>query len=164
MKLEAFGISTCRRIVRDDGSVFALVEKMTNGKWMIFVGEARLTDQQFDTPKKALNWVGENVKMTTPIAPSITDEQLAELEVRVEQTKETRHSTLMSHEWLSALVARLRAAEKDSARYRWLRDRVGVDFVYGDFMTFLPAGGYRLDDKTKAQTDEAIDTAMEQSK
>lgn len=62
MKLEAFGISTCRRIVRDDGSVFALVEMMTNNKWMIFVDEKLATDQQFVTPRQALSWARENLK------------------------------------------------------------------------------------------------------
>ena len=63
---------------------------------------------------------------------------------------------------IKSLITRLRAAEKDAARYRWLRDRVGVDFAYGDFMAYLPTGGYRLDEQAKNETDQAIDAAMEQ--
>lgn len=62
---------------------------------------------------------------------------------------------------LRGLIARLRAAEKGEARYLWLRDRVGVDFAYGDFMPYLPTGGYRRDEQDKKQTDDAIDIALE---
>ncbi len=140
--------------------------------------------------------------MTTPIVPSITDEQLAELEKlcskvaqcprRVERDEDSCAGAVFvcsglemysggeicrtyseddaalivatGPEDILALIARLRAAEKDAARYLWLRDRVGVDHAYGDFMAFLPTGSYKLDEQAKKQTDEAIDAAMEQSK
>lgn len=52
--------------------------------------------------------------MTTPLLQSISDEQLAELEARILETQERRYSTLMSHDWLSGLITRLRAAEADN--------------------------------------------------
>lgn len=59
--LEATGFSTTRRIVRDDESVAALVEKMANDTWKIFVDE-RPVSPAFKTPKKALDWARENMK------------------------------------------------------------------------------------------------------
>ncbi len=55
--------------------------------------------------------------MTTPIVPSITDEQLAE----IERFLGFGGSTLKLHTGpLRGLIARLRAAEKDAARYQKL--------------------------------------------
>jgi hypothetical protein len=59
----------------------------------------------------------------------------------------------------SELIARMETAEKDAARYRWLRERVGVDFECGKGYAWMPCG------KTKAldyvvETDCAIDAAI----
>ena len=62
---------------------------------------------------------------------------------------------------IASLIARLRAAEKDAARYRWLRDRAGVDFAFGDFMVFLHSGNYEISDQDKINTDQSIDAAIE---
>lgn len=62
MNLEATGFKTTRRIMRDDGTLCALVEKLTNDKWMIFVDEKRVTEEQFVTPRQALSWARGNLK------------------------------------------------------------------------------------------------------
>lgn len=150
--------------------------------------------------------------MTTPIVPSITDEELESLESlagkatpgewwidshghsMVSHDDGTTHSIFqamplvnpavrhpetgnLSHwpnDWdasyiataspqnILGLIDRLRSAEKNAARYLWLRNRVGVDFAYGGFITYLPTCGYQRDEQDKAQTDQAIDNAMEQ--
>ncbi len=128
--------------------------------------------------------------MTTPIVPSITDEQLAELEEYCEKKAFVCCGNLsVGGEYMGAqemvccgdpeltevdintpaeeilgLIARLRAAEKNAARYLWLRDRVGVDFVYGEFHAYLPGGNYVRNKQDKEETDHMIDAAMEQSK
>lgn len=62
--------------------------------------------------------------MTTPIVPSISDEQLAELEQMAshEFFSDDNDASVMFGE-LRGLIARLRAAEADAKRYRWLRDQ-----------------------------------------
>ena len=46
---------------------------------------------------------------------------------------------------------------KDAARYRWLRTRVGVDFIFGEISAYLPSGNGRVRPET---TDKAIDQAL----
>jgi hypothetical protein len=55
MKLEATGFSSTRRLIRDDGSLAALVEKMSNDTWVVFVDEKRVSPS-FTNAKKALDW------------------------------------------------------------------------------------------------------------
>jgi hypothetical protein len=55
MKLEATGFSSTRRLIRDDGSLAALVEKMSNDTWVVFVDEKRVSPS-FRNAKKALDW------------------------------------------------------------------------------------------------------------
>jgi hypothetical protein len=62
------------------------------------------------------------------------------------------------NEW-SALVAKLEAAEKDAARYRWIRERVGVDFEYGKGHAWMPCGNTKALDYV-VETDCAIDAAI----
>jgi hypothetical protein len=97
--------------------------------------------------------------MTTPIVPSITDEQLAELESSYEHAYCTIPGSL-----IAALVLRLRAAETDAARYRFLRSDVSRGKV--DFCVVRKHWG---EDSHSAileldEADNEIDTAMEQSK
>lgn len=147
--------------------------------------------------------------MTTQIVPSITDEQLAELEEQYRSepipacrvcgsdlaissmgggrpttwncSNEQALTSSGKMDWdhyeksrfeqrrvgdsrVLALITRLRAAEKDAARYRWLRDSdwyVGPDTVEAD------EGGCRLlgyanENSAAEDLDKAIDTAMEQ--
>lgn len=59
--------------------------------------------------------------MTTPIVPSITDEQLVDLEMHADLPRPDEIDCDISFGELRGLIARLRAAEKDAARYRRLR-------------------------------------------
>lgn len=86
--------------------------------------------------------------MTTKPVMSITDEQIAEIErfvgfggsfIKVKSSA------------LTALISRLRAAEMDAARYRWLRE--GCDEKQS-MATHIAAHLYGL------EWDAAIDTAM----
>lgn len=50
---------------------------------------------------------------------------------------------------------------KDAARYRWLRERVGVDNRYGEYGVFLGCGRTKVD---ASETDAAIDAALSTTK
>ncbi len=118
--------------------------------------------------------------MTTPIVPSITDEQLADLEAFASDSKLNIYRPMgwahsvrcgnhlqTDHEYLSAvspdvmlaLIARLRAAEKDAARYRFLCDPGDADEdCLAHAINTLNAWA------DKSEIDQAVDAAMEQSK
>ncbi len=134
--------------------------------------------------------------MTTPIVASITDEQLAELEEYCEKKAFVCCGNLsVGGEYMGAqemvccgdpeltevdintpaeeilgLIARLRDAEKDAARYRWIReqhnDAMGCTWV----SVYHPGGWVSLDTSVSGKKvasldlDSAVDTAMEQSK
>ena len=100
--------------------------------------------------------------MSQPIVPSITDEQLAELEAFTSDFYPV-DKLITTHGEMQSVLNRLRAAEKDAARYRWLRGKVGVDHAYGDFMAFLPCGNYEITEHDNHNTDQAIDAAIEQN-
>lgn len=68
--------------------------------------------------------------MTTTPVHSITDEQIAE----IEDAAKTRHGVFGSHfmhdittDEVLALITRLREAEKDAARYRWIADNASIE-------------------------------------
>ncbi|HEO1712397.1 TPA: hypothetical protein VAK88_006002 [Pseudomonas aeruginosa] len=106
--------------------------------------------------------------MTTPIVQSISDEQLAELEGY------SQHPAFLGDEdsaitmgELRGLIARLRAAEADAKRYRWLRSQPNdcsaprIDICHwqrnGDD-SVNEGEGLRLE-----EADKAIDAAMERT-
>lgn len=60
--------------------------------------------------------------MTNENVPSITDEQLADLEMHADLPHPDEMDCDVTFGELRGLIARLRAAEKDAGRYRWLRD------------------------------------------
>jgi len=104
--------------------------------------------------------------MTTSPVASITDEQLAEIEALSLEAEafdwapdigmshsETVYACHVGPSVIRALIARLRAAEKDAARYRWLCDGNGY-FMEQQFLC-----GHSND---KLAADLAIDEAMEQ--
>ena len=64
--------------------------------------------------------------MTTPPVPSITDEQLAELEERCEDMQRSGGAILMSEVWLSGLITRLRDAEAERNAQRRQIDTLTV--------------------------------------
>ncbi|ELM3819015.1 hypothetical protein RYY35_005877 [Pseudomonas aeruginosa] len=105
--------------------------------------------------------------MTTPIS----DEQLAELEGY------SQHPAFLGDEdsaitmgELRGLIARLRAAEADAKRYRWLRNPdQDVSLVLDKVSGEVPAdefgcGGYlAYESRSGDELDAAIDAAMERT-
>lgn len=97
--------------------------------------------------------------MTTTPVMTITDEQIAEIEYYALCGLQASPANIL------ALISRLRAAEKDAERYRWLRD-VSVD---ADGDTVMAA---KIDGEGNTISnwmfgrllDDSIDAAMEQSK
>jgi hypothetical protein len=93
--------------------------------------------------------------MKSPVT-SITDEQLAE----IERFLSFGGSTLKIHAGpLRGLIARLRAAEADAARYRWLREQCGMS----GSLTIAEVGSWELIPWSGDDIDAAIDTAMERN-
>ncbi len=90
--------------------------------------------------------------MTTPIVPSITDEQLAESERMIAEIDRVAGQIPS----VAALIARIRADGKDAARYRWLRAG-GYLYSWADLHVCDEHRGAEI-------TDQTIDAAMEQSK
>ena len=62
--------------------------------------------------------------------------------------------------YFGQLRADLEACRKDAERYRWIRERVGVDFMFGDYNPYLPGSSVVITQKDKETTDAAIDAAM----
>lgn len=60
-------------------------------------------------------------------------------------------------EKLLAANTELAEARRDAQRYRWLRQRVGVDYLFGEASPYLPTANSRLRPES---TDEVIDRAM----
>ncbi|MFU2648705.1 hypothetical protein ACM7OW_28750 [Pseudomonas aeruginosa] len=85
--------------------------------------------------------------MTTPIS----DEQLAEVEEIAFRDTATRVTVKASD--LRGLIARLRAAEADAKRYRWLRGFERGGITVRDLKSHLHVEGL----------DAAIDEAMERT-
>ena len=70
--------------------------------------------------------------MTTSPVPSITDEQIAEIEGYAVQAltspaPDAVAAIILSATDINALIARLRAAEKDAERFRWIAENADVD-------------------------------------
>lgn len=96
--------------------------------------------------------------MTTNIVQSISDEVLAEIE------KASLHAHCdVPGMVLAGLIARLKAAEVDAARYRWLRERAGV-LPEGCETIWVLMDGFSMTDLERQETDQAIDAAMEKAK
>ena len=68
--------------------------------------------------------------MTTPIVPSISDEQLAELEDQSLRTRQDSDYTHISYGELRGLIARLRAAEADAKRWKCVRNAIQMKSPY----------------------------------
>ncbi|MFW4884455.1 hypothetical protein ACOAOW_11600 [Pseudomonas aeruginosa] len=112
--------------------------------------------------------------MTTPIVQSISDEQLAELdELTAKLTGDwwvdwdSSYAVTASPSNIQSLISRLRAAEADAKRYRWLRSQPNdcsaprIDICHwqrnGDD-SVNEGEGLRLE-----EADKAIDAAMERT-
>ena len=102
--------------------------------------------------------------MTTAPVPSITDDQIAELERFLGFGGKTLKVNTPP---LRGLITRLREAERDAARYRWLRDQEALDNAIcvldcGEWVK--PAMVIALAYSSAEQCDTAIDTAMQADK
>ena len=93
--------------------------------------------------------------MTTPLVQSISDEQLADSERLIADLEQ-----FVCIGSIAALISRLRAAEADAKRYRWLRDKTSMPCVVCTnpqidkyFNEYMMCGDVM---------DKAIDAAMEQ--
>jgi hypothetical protein len=86
--------------------------------------------------------------MTTPLVPSITDEQLEAIE-----PLDDNERCDISGATLRAIISRLRAAERDAGRYRWLRNQ-GESFQWYNIT--------RVDPDDFASLDDCIDAAMQE--
>ncbi|HBO3547979.1 hypothetical protein BH77_19815 [Pseudomonas aeruginosa C2773C] len=98
--------------------------------------------------------------MTTPIVQSISDEQLAELdELTAKLTGDwwvdwdSSYAVTASPSNIQSLIARLRGAEADAKRYRWLRGFERGGITVRDLKSHLHVEGL----------DAAIDEAMERT-
>ena len=93
--------------------------------------------------------------MSTNPVMSITDEQIAEIEGEAIEAVQINWPTSISGARILALISRLRAAERDAARYRWLRER-------GDACQWMNIIRIDLDEFVCQENalDLAIDTAM----
>lgn len=91
--------------------------------------------------------------MTTSPVTSITDELLAEIEQYASNAAvDGARSAAVRVDELRGLLARLRQAEKDAERYRWLWER-------GDATQWTNIIRINVDDYDSL--DSAIDTAMQ---
>lgn len=91
--------------------------------------------------------------MTTTPVMSITDEQIAEIEEAA--ASKMSEGFLLVHNLscydILALISRLRAAERDAGRYRWLCDGNGY---------FMEEAGLCGATNDKGEADRQIDDAM----
>lgn len=97
--------------------------------------------------------------MTTAPIPSITDEQIAEIENYVNLYADPVIPPQVSYAEIAALIARLRAAERDAARMDWLESAWGGHSGRdGGFhlSVYMPSDAETLS--------EMIDTAMKGDK
>lgn len=97
--------------------------------------------------------------MTTTPVTSITDEHLEEIERDIEECACFAINSIV----VEQIITRLREAEKDAARYRWLRDEaLNVDdWAPAVVITDGSMIQQCLDGR---DLDEEIDTAMQESK
>ncbi len=102
--------------------------------------------------------------MTTPIVTSITDEQLAELERTAFNASLHEQDYVGVHtSRLESLIARLREAEKNAARWRCARKILEVRNIQEGMSSYIEYGMVGSEEYN-LELDQAIDAAMEQSK
>lgn len=95
--------------------------------------------------------------MTTPLVQSISDEVLADLAFYASQPGfDENEAAQIDIGELRGLIARLRAAEADAKRYRWLRDNDQFDPQSQDVILAEAFQKY-----TGGLLDSSIDRAME---
>lgn len=87
--------------------------------------------------------------MNTKAVMPITDEQIAELEMQCEKFAGFAVNSIL----VEQLISRLRAAEIDAARYRWLTDGKRGDYCWNNVLSEEDRGDHDY-------LDIAIDTSM----
>ncbi|HBO0350737.1 hypothetical protein [Pseudomonas aeruginosa] len=90
----------------------------------------------------------------------ISDEQLVEVERLISQREPSYENRKIMNATISAIIARLRAAEVDAKRWRHARDILTVEAIESaqcDFINF----GLPPDESESIRADQAIDSAME---
>lgn len=87
--------------------------------------------------------------MNTKAVMPITDEQIAELEMQCEKFAGFAVYSIL----VEQLISRLRAAEIDAARYRWLTDGKRGDYCWNNVLSEEDRGDHDY-------LDIAIDTSM----
>lgn len=98
--------------------------------------------------------------MIQAILQSITDEDLDAIEQYAMRTDKTPNSaTVITFQELQQVVARLRAAEKDAERYRWIAENASIDWKldYKNIEIVFPVDSDGFD-----YLDDLVDLAMEQ--
>lgn len=90
------------------------------------------------------------------VVMSITDDQIAEIEQAVSFLQTTNYTDVENGTVL-AIITRLREAERDAARYRWLRER-------GDACQWMNILRVELEEFVMQDNalDAAIDAAMQE--
>lgn len=92
------------------------------------------------------------------IAPWLIDDQLCPVlygQIAAENGADVEYIAKANPATILALLTRLREAERDAGRYRWLRER-------GDSCQWMNI--IRLDVEDFATIDQAIDTAMQEAR
>lgn len=98
--------------------------------------------------------------MTTPIVPSITDDELDSIREYVKrQDKSDNSPVCIDFRELRGLVSRLQDAERDAARYRWISENASIDWKldYKNIEIVFPVDSDGFD-----YLDDLVDLAMEQ--
>ena len=95
---------------------------------------------------------------------TITDEQIAEMEQEaLRKYREPLEWFVYEPSYVLALISRLRAAERDAARYRWLRDGAPATTGTVTMVSMANEYGDRVSDWIHGnRLDAKIDAAMAQ--
>ncbi|HBO1194503.1 TPA: hypothetical protein L4E79_005651 [Pseudomonas aeruginosa] len=90
----------------------------------------------------------------------ISDEQLAEVERLISQREPSYENRKIMNATISAIIARLRAAEVDAKRWRHARDILTIEAIESAHCAFI-SFGLPPDESESIRADQAIDSAME---
>lgn len=101
---------------------------------------------------------GWNIATVNPWSATNADGEDEDLPV-IEQMANRAHIANCDPSTVLALITRLRAAEADAARYRWLREQCGMS----GSLTIAEVGYWELIPWSGDDIDAAIDTAMERN-
>ena len=101
----------------------------------------------------------------SPHEQYILDQMLVEARVMMMEGSPLELDQSQFSDCVTSLIGRLREAEMDAARYRWLRDRVCMFYVSAECCdskdAYLTVTGYG-DDDSREVVDAAIDDQMKE--